>query len=436
METFLILFIGGTLIGLGLMGSRSRFRDWERAVTALRDWERAVTACGLQVLETSSFVHSWLRASSGPLEVRIEQHGNPGALLVVMGPGPPDFHSVSIRPQNMLRIGREIETGDERFDSKFFIEGPTQLVLALLDQKVRSLLTGMEDESQVEIFYGEIRAVVAEDAKVHDVLVRLLEIHKRLAPPLEIGQRLADNITLDPEPGVRLRNLLLLIHERRHQPGTAEVLRKACADPVPEIRLRAARELGAEGRSVLLDLAEKQEDDAASAVALSIVGGELPFERMNAILDLALSHRHLRSAHACLGMIGRHGAVAVDKLAQVLKSHYGELAPAAAEALGATASPDAESTLIQALQRDEIELQVAAANALGQVGSTAAVPPLKEAGERFDLGLRRSTRQAIAEIQSRAKGASPGQLSLADGQAGQLSLAHDPAGQLSLEGDD
>jgi len=41
-------------------------------------------------------------------------------------------------------------------------------------------------------------------------------------------------------------------------------------------------------------------------------------------------------------------------------------------------------------------------------------------------------RQSIAEIQARLAGASPGQLSMSDGDAGQLSLASDAAGQLSL----
>jgi len=41
-------------------------------------------------------------------------------------------------------------------------------------------------------------------------------------------------------------------------------------------------------------------------------------------------------------------------------------------------------------------------------------------------------RQAIAEIQSRLPGASPGQVSLAEGETGQLSLADDSAGRVSI----
>ena len=255
---------------------------------------------------------------------------------------------------------------------------------------------------------------------------------------MDVPQRLAENARQDPEAGVRLQNLLLLIREFPGDPGTVEALRAACSDPSPEIRLRAAKELGAEGRDVLLELAESLEDDAVSAEAVSPLGRELPFERTRAILDRALRRRRLQTARACLEALGRSGdAAAVDVLAKVMEQEQGELAAAAARALGATGSPAAEPPLILALQREQADLRVAAANALGRVGSAAAVLPLKEAAERsrLDRELRRATRQAIAEIQSRLQGASPGQLSLAGAEAGQLSLAEAEAGQLSLATD-
>ncbi len=118
----------------------------------------------------------------------------------------------------------------------------------------------------------------------------------------------------------------------------------------------------------------------------------------------------------------------------MLAREKGELAVAAAAALGATGSPAAEPPLILALQREQKDVQVAAANALARVGSAAAVLPLKEAAERAsrDPEVLRATRQAIAEIQSRVQGASPGQLSLAGVEVGQLSLAQAEAGQLSI----
>jgi HEAT repeat protein len=223
----------------------------------------------------------------------------------------------------------------------------------------------------------------------------------------------------------------------RKDPATVEALRTACSDPNPEIRLRAAKELGAEGRGVLLKLAESAGDDAVSAQAVSILDRELPFERVPAILERALNgHRH-QTARVCVEALGRSGgAAAAGLLAKVMAHEKCELAAAAAQALGMIAGADAEPPLILALQREQADLRVAAANALGHVGSAAAVLPLKEAVERsHDHELRRATRQAIAEIQSRLPGATPGELSLAGTEAGQLSLAQAEAGELSLAAD-
>jgi HEAT repeat protein len=114
----------------------------------------------------------------------------------------------------------------------------------------------------------------------------------------------------------------------------------------------------------------------------------------------------------------------------------GDLAVAAAEALGATGSPAAEAPLLAALERDIPDLRVAAARALGRVGTAAAVVPLKDAeGRAGDSAFSRAARQAIAEIQARLPGASPGQLSIASGESGTLSLVDDERGRLSLPAD-
>ncbi|HKV08720.1 MAG TPA: HEAT repeat domain-containing protein, partial [Thermoanaerobaculia bacterium] len=289
--------------------------------------------------------------------------------------------------------------------------------------------------SRLEILSGMLQADLS-DKKVSDLLPLLVEIGQRLTRPMDIPQRLAENAKRDSAPGVRLQNLLLLIRELPGRPETVEALRAASTDPNPEVRLRAAKELGAEGCGVLFELAESLADDSVSAEAVSILDRELPFERARALLDRVLARRNVRTARACLEALGRSGAAAVGVLEKVLTQEKGELATAAARSLGETGSPSAEPSLILALRR-ETALQIAAANALGRVGSAAAVPPLREAAERswLDLELRRATHRAIAEIQSRLPGATPGQLSLAGAEAGQLSLAEAEAGQLSLAAD-
>jgi HEAT repeat protein len=191
--------------------------------------------------------------------------------------------------------------------------------------------------------------------------------------------------------------------------------------------------LGAEGRDVLIELAEGKVDDASSAQAVSSLGRELPFERTEALLTNSLRGGRSKTALSCLQVLGKWGDAAVEVLAWTLANQEGDLAVATAEALGTTGSTAAEPALILALHREAADVRLAAAQALGSVGSAAAILPLKEAaGRSIDPDLRGAIRQAIAEIQARLPGASPGQLSLAGTEAGQLSLAQAEAGQLSL----
>jgi HEAT repeat protein len=369
------------------------------------------------------------------MEVRIRTSRDLTTQIVVKAPWPPEFQWVSIYPESVAQPA-ELEIGNSRFDGIFFIGGPPNLVFALLDAETRRLLFHVSLDGKLDISRGELRLVQMSDEKVPYALPLLLEIGRRFAQPMDIPRRLAENAQ-DPIRWVRLQNLRLLIREFPDDPSTAEALRKACSDPSPEIRLLAAREVGAEVRGIFLELAESLEDDAVSAEALSILEPELSFERTKTILNRALSQRKLRTACVCLEAIGRgRDPAAVDVRAQVLEDGHGELSPTAAWALGATGSPAAEPPLIAILQREGDAVRVAAANALGRVGSAAAVLPLHRMADPYLLGkVRRAARQAVAEIQSRVQGASPGQLSLAGAEAGQLSLAEAEAGQLSLAED-
>ena len=372
----------------------------------LQAWQDAAAACGLQTVEISSWRRR-LTARAGSLEVGIETCGNKGrrTRIIVRIQEHQDFHDVSIRREPLFRPGQEIEIGDHSFDGTFLIEGPMPQVLALLDAEMRRLIGQANSEGRLEISGGVLQVEDLSDKEVPGVLPLLLDLARRLSLPVDVPRRLAENARQDPEPGVRLRNLLVLARELPGEPGTVEALRTACSDSSPQVRLRAAQELGAEGRDVLLSLTESLEDDAVSAAAVAILDRTLPFEHMKSILDRALEGRRTQTARVCLEALGRSGDTEA-----------------------------AETVLLQALQREEADLRLAAANALGRVGSAAAVLPLQETAEGswLDLEIRRTARQAIAEIQSRLQGASPGQLSLAPSEGGQLSLASSEAGQVSL----
>jgi HEAT repeat protein len=427
------LIVLPALVGSSLVWGAIQVKRQRR----LEKWLRAAKSCGLEVEKGSVWENRLeLKARAGPLEVRIEpsRQNKYGARIVIVVPEPLEFASVKIcRERDKPLWRREIEVGDESFDRTFYVAGPVRLVRALLDAKVRRLLIRESAKSKLEIVQGELR-VETSDREIRDLVPILLKLGRRFAQAEDTVRLLAYHARRDPEAGVRLQNLLLLIHELPEDPRTAAALRTALEDSSPMVRLRAAKELGAEGRDVLLALAESKGDDALSAQAISILGGELPFEQARALLALALDRRRIRTACACLERLGHsQDAAAVETLAKIMASEEGELAAAAALALGTTGSSTAEPPLIRALEQERRDLWVAAATALGRVGSAAAVLPLKEAAERsaLNLDLRKAARQAIAEIQSRLSSASPGQLSLAASEAGQLSLAQE-AGQLSL----
>ncbi|HSS77302.1 MAG TPA: HEAT repeat domain-containing protein [Thermoanaerobaculia bacterium] len=419
----------------------------------LEGWQHTAASRGLKVEEVSSYSARQLKlvTRAGPLEVRIEEVRGltRNIQVVVVVPALADFSDVRIRRgfRKAFSGVRELKVGDGLFDRMFDIAGPPRHVCALLDAKARALLLLVATKCRLEIVAGEIRAQTY-DSQLSDVLPGLLDLGHLFSQPRDVTLCLLENARQDPRFEVRLQNLLLLVREFPGTPGTVEELRRACSDSSPKVRLWAARELGAEGRDVLRQLAASQEDDDCSAQAISALGLELPFKDARAILGQAVQGHHVQTARACLEVLGRYGtAKAIKHLVRVMTQERDELAVAAARALGTTGNAAAELPLIGALQHRITEVRVAAANGLGRLGSTAAVLPLKEAAKRFAYNpdLLKATRQAIAEIQLRLPGASPGQLSLASTEAGrlslaqteagQLSLANDPAGQLSLKGE-
>lgn len=432
---FFIALNAGVLAGANALGMIELRRR-------LRRWGEVAESCGFSVSPASKPKPKKMRleASAGALAM-VLQPAQPGVRIVLAIPGPPGFAGMRIRreaPHRPPGSVREIEVGDGPFDNVFLIEGPTRVAFLLLTAEARRQLLSLNAESQRLILAGGELLVEVAEWKLPDIFPLLLDLGRRLAQPVDAAQRLAENVLQDPEPGVRLHNLILLARELPGDPRTVEVLRRAASDASLQVRLRAATELGAEGRALVAEIAESLEDDSCSAAAIAALGRELPLDRIQGVLVHALRLRRLQTARACLEELGRGGgAAAVETLAKVLAREHGELAQAAALALGAAGGTAAEPPLLQALQRDPAELRVAAANALGRTGSSSAVLPLKEAAARFpgDGALQKAARQAIAEIQSRVQGASPGQLSLSGDEAGQLSLAQAEAGELSLAPD-
>jgi hypothetical protein len=328
--------------------------------------------------------------------------------------------------------GEGTRTGDDAFDRAFCVTGSPADAHALLDAETRSVLTRLGARGRLEVTDGTVRLTVRDD--LGESLRLLLSATRGLPTGLDLPQRLAENAGGTGSASTRAQSLLKLAQEFREHPLTRKTLEAACADPSPEVRLRAALELGEEHLDVMFAIAEDAAvDDTSAANAVYALGPRLVAERAMVILEAALRARRRGTAHACLERLRSVPDPAVNALiTKVLAIERGELAVHAAQALADMPRPGVEETLVAALARDA-DVRQAAAEALGRCGSIAAVLPLKEAAERHaETDFQRAVRQAVAQIQERASGASPGQLSIASAEAGQVSLADAEAGRLSL----
>jgi HEAT repeat protein len=451
------------------------FRAFSAAQATL--WRDAARAAGLGGVEdTAGGLTGW----AGPLRVRLTgfaDRESRGTRITVACPGPPA--GLTVRPEGLLtavrgvRGIREVEIGHDTFDAAAWVEGPPAVARAVLDagnrKALRALFDGRLERRGHSPFWvsgqledGVLRIDVPEvvpaarsrdrtgegrapgdepGASVYlrgldhlgEVLAEAIALARRLAPPGDVARRIAENLSDEPVTRVRSLALATLVREFPDHPATREALVAAREDPDAEVRLRAGIALGPEGRDVLLAIAGGEgAPDETTARAVAELTGHLTSAQARPLLHNALRTRRVATARACMEALGqRGGPEAIADLARVLTIEAGELAWAAARALATTRDPAAEAPLLRALAGGGRDLRLVAAMALGRVGTSAAVAPLREA-ETSDPEMRRAARQAIAEIQSRARGAAPGQLSLAGGESGQLSLASDEPGRLSL----
>ena len=438
-------------------------------------WQSAASAVGLtDVEEIESFgIPARTIGRSGPLEVTLERYQRgkteSGTRITVRGMGH-DLGGLSLRREGLATafekaVGeREIELGDAAFDAELYVQGSAPLARAVLDVKTRRAVVellrghipaggGGSVAARVTLAGDALRADLQQRAfmppseRLPEVLGTLLAVARRLSAPADIARRIADNLRTEPEAGVRLQCLLMLVREFGDREATREALLAARSDASEEVRLRAGIALGDEGREVLLDLAGAEGTaDPLAAGAIAALAGQLPRQRTEEILLRALRARRVATARACIETLGHAGDPGgIATLARVLALETGELAVAAALALGALGQPAAQPALGGALASAAPPVRAAAAAALGRIGDAGAVPPLRAAAasSSADGALKRAVRQAVAEIQSRLTGAAPGQLSLVaegaesgrlslvdtgGGAAGRISLA-DPAGE-------
>jgi hypothetical protein len=437
------------VVGYGVVGAMvagGYLMELRRAMS--EPWLEAARAAGLDDVKA---VWGWSRARlqgrKGRFTVQLRRglaYREKTTTLVVVDGLPPSLtlkaetaSSRSARGRGM----RDLELGDREFDDEIYLQGSPALVQAIMDAETRARVRSMLG-NEVAVQGGQLQAIVDDQyalgpgTPVAALLPVLMDFAERLVRPVDLVERLVANARRDPVAGVRQASLLALAREFSDHALTRPTLLAALSDPSDEVRLRAATMLVPEGTPVLHEIAGAENTaDGCAARAVTTLGAKLPFERTAAILMHALRTRRLETAAACLAGLGvAHARDAVPILAKVLAMETGPLAEAAARALGQCGGGDAEAALIAGLGHAAGPARLAVAEALGSSGSVAAVEPLQdaEAHRSAEAAFRRAARQAIASIQSRAGTASPGQLTLAEGESGRLSLEDDAAGHVSL----
>jgi len=310
--------------------------------------------------------------------------------------------------------GGDVETGDAAFDDAVLVEGPAALALARLDAETRArALDVFGPNPRLEgaaLSNGRLFTQVVEEATSREGLqaafTAVVALAQRLHAPRKLAEALSDNVSRDPEPGVRLASLRALIREFPGQWVTRDACQRACCDTDERVALAGALQLGEGGHDTLLRLAQEAGDDETAVAAIEALGRALPAALLLQIFKRSREKGRTRKTVACVAVLARR--------------------PDAAEV------PEVVKLLTDDLASYEEGLPEAAARALGRLGSIDAVLPLQEAAAAVGGSLRSAARQAVAEIQSRARGATPGQVSLATGEAGHVSLAEDVSGRMSV----
>lgn len=360
---------------------------------------------------------------------------------------------VSVHPRVHFAAARGIPTGiptgDAEFDARFRIEGSSAGALAMLGRDARRflldlrapqpwtlLITGSVSEPILRVLiHGEPRGVEGK--------VRAVRAAAAIARATRLEGGIADGLTRNVRSdvqAVRMRSLRCLIDAMGEEhPAVKEACRLALNDESAEIRVVAARELGADGVPVLLALvldADEAFDVRAEAARAFVEHAD--DETFRLFVD-----RHLDSADAALRRLAieavgdRSWIAALPRLLEPRPDAHPSDIRATAIALRKLGDSAAEPILIEWLGSPVSAVAAASARALGFVGSIAAVEPLLPLarGAWGASEVRAAARDALRRIQSRLGPVEAGRLALVDvdGAAGALSEADDAAGRVAID---
>lgn len=348
------------------------------------------------------------------------------------------------RPTSGIQLAKAIagedfgvDVGDAEFGKLVHLRGPEDLVVATLSHATREavlrlVLMGGEVRPEGEVFLrheGRLRRTRLLD----DVVAVLAAVAKALTAlrPDGIPAALAANAANDPEPGVRLRNLRMLLAKHRDSSEALKAAAKALDDPFPALRLAGAT-FAKDPQTLRALVSDASIDAGLRASALSELHDDDP-ETLAVALDSGAEELQAVALRAVAH------AREVSLLPRVLAlAGAGDVAAeAAAKALGAFDDPRVLPALLTLLlKRKSAAVQRAAAWSLGQVGTVDEVEPLMLFLDSPDAEVRETARLAIRRIQGRLGNPGEGRLSVvSSAEHGALSVAG-PEGAVSLPEDE
>jgi hypothetical protein len=357
----------------------------------------------------------------------------------------------------------DIATADLTFDEMFEVRGHEPTARAVLTSDMRSALTTLARSGVVGVARGGVVYEILEpppfsetrmpsqpgqDLEPMNATVAIVTLVRDVLAAAACLPRvddlcgaLAESVRSDPLPSVRERCLATVVAVDPWNPQTVAVIETGLADPSDAVRVVAAAVAGERGLPVLREIAMREDgEERLVARAVTALGRHLTFDEALAFLDCAHKRKWPALAAAAIEWLGRtDDARACRCLEAVVFGVDANMAIMAAKALGVAGSSVAEEVLIRALLAWEPDLRCAAVRALADTGHLASLAPLRALMEKSTTSpeLASLARQAITAIGSRIPGASPGQISLAEGEGGRVSLGSETdAGRISIAADD
>ncbi|MBI3270427.1 MAG: HEAT repeat domain-containing protein [Planctomycetes bacterium] len=441
---WVVLCVGGILLRLLRRSERGESRE-----SLAKAWMQAAKELGLDFHGgADGSAHGTILGTLDGVDIRITDSSpvssEPGAGCTRVSIQNPELvPALSIRAKGVAsKFGtalgvQEVATGHRSFDKEVHASGPEALVVALLDDAMRRDLRTLilQDGGRVEngTLQAEFQSLFQTSSWIVREVRRLLALAGRLSRPGPIPKRLVSNARTDRLPGVRRRNLELLLTIYAEEPEAAKACREVVEQELdPMMRLRAGRWLKEEGWPALEKLTtEKEAPEQVRLDAFHDLVGALPAAKRTEFLERAVGLPAGAVRTAALGGLLHLHERDLEWLIRHALELDGAAAARAAVALGSRGSERAEPPLISLLLSSEAPVRLAAMAALGEVGTASAVEPLRRAAVEAPLlgggELRAAAEAAVKRIQGRlGNAAAVGRISLAEAEAeaGALTLAH------------